>query len=158
MNVSELKTFLSQNKEPIAITVPLILRETTFIPLYTIGENNMILPFRGHGYLVVVFYFGALVLTQLTVDLFEGKGFYTSNSWPKYLAVGIGALICWLVGKWLNSGKVPKRFKDLDTGQEIIVPPKYHEFLYIRMEYWGLVGAAACIIITVLIALGVVRF
>jgi hypothetical protein len=118
----------------------------------------LIVPFRGHGYLVVVFYFGALVLTQLIVDFLKGEGFYTSNSWPKYLAVGIGAVLCWLVGKWLNSGKLSRRFKDLDTGREIVVPPQYHEFLWVRMEYWGLLGAAACIIITVLIALDVVRF
>ena len=118
----------------------------------------MILLSRGHGYLVIVFYFGALVLTQLAVDFFDGEGFYTSHAWPKYLAIGVGALLCWLVGKWLNSGKLSRRFKDLDTGQEVVVPPQYHEFLYVRMEYWGLLGAAACIIITFLFALDVVRF
>jgi hypothetical protein len=118
----------------------------------------MILPFRGHGYLVVVLYGGALVLTQLTVDFLTGEGFYTSHSWPKYLAVGIGAVLCWLVGKWLNSGKLSRRFKDLDSGQEIVLPSQYHEFLYLKMEYWGLLGAAACIVITFLFELDVVRF
>jgi hypothetical protein len=118
----------------------------------------MIVPFRGHGYLVVVFYFGALVLTELAVDFVKGKGFYASHSWPKYLAVGVGALLCWLVGKWLNSGKSSRRFKDLDTGQEFVLPPQYHEFLYIKMEYWGLLGAAASIVITFLFQLDVVRF
>jgi hypothetical protein len=118
----------------------------------------MILPFRRHGYLVAVFYVGALVLTQLIVDFFKGAGFYTSHSWPKYLGIGMGALLCWLVGKWLNSGKVSRRLRDLDTGQEIVVPPLYHEFLYFKMEYWGLLGAAACFVITVLAQFDIIHF
>jgi hypothetical protein len=118
----------------------------------------MILPFRGHGYLVVVFYVGALILTQLSVDFFNGAGFYTSHHWPKYLAVAIGALLSWIVGRWLNTGKLSRRLLDIDTGEEIIIPPQYHEFFYIRMEYWGLVGAAACFVVTVLSELNVVRF
>jgi hypothetical protein len=94
----------------------------------------MILPFRRHGYLVAVFYVGALILTQLIVDSFKGAGFYTSHSWPKYLGIGMGALLCWIVGKWLNSGKVSRRLRDLDTGQEVVVPPQYHEF---PMSKWN---------------------
>lgn len=118
----------------------------------------MILPFRGHGYLVVVFYIGALVLTQLTVDFVKGEGFYTCHSWPKYLGIGVGALLCWVVGKWLNSGKLPRRFKDLDTGKEMVVPPQYHELFYVKMEYWGLLGAAACFVITLLSQFDITRF
>jgi hypothetical protein len=122
------------------------------------GRINMILPFRGHGYLVVVFYVGALVLTQLAVDSILGEGFYTSHSLPKYIAVAVGALLCWIVGNWLNSRHSPTRLMDLDTGQQFVVTPPRHEFLYLRMEHWGLLGAAACFVITVLSEFGVVRF
>jgi hypothetical protein len=118
----------------------------------------MIVPFRRHGYLVIVFYVGALVLTQLLVDLVEGAGFYASHSWPKYLGIGLGALLCWIVGKCLNSGKVSRRLRDLDTGQEVVVPPQYHEFLYVKMEYWGLLGATACFVITVLAQFDIIHF
>ena len=68
----------------------------------------MILPFRGYGYLVVVFYVGAFILTQLIVDSILDEGLYTSRTWPKYIAVAVGAILCWLVGRWLHSG-VPRR-------------------------------------------------
>lgn len=118
----------------------------------------MILPFRGHGYIVVVFYVGAFILTQLIVDSILGEGLYTSRTWPKYIAVAIGALLCWLVGRWLNSGAPPKRLRDLDTGEEFVLPPRSHELLYLKVEYWGLLGAVACIVITLLAEFGVVRF
>jgi hypothetical protein len=69
----------------------------------------------------------------------------------------MGALLCWLVGRWLNSGE-PKRLRDLDTGEEFVLPPPSHEFLYVKVEYWGLLGAVACIVITLLAEFGVVRF
>ena len=118
----------------------------------------MILPFRGYGYLVVVFYVGAFILTQLIVDSILGEGLYTSRTWPKYIAVAVGAILCWLVGRWLHSGVPPKRLRDLDTGEEFALPPPSHEFLYLKVEYWGLLGAVACIVITLLAEFGVVNF
>lgn len=118
----------------------------------------MILPFRGHGYLVIVFYVGSLILTQLVVDSIMGEGVYTANPWPKYVAVAIGAALCWIVGSWLNSAQAPKRLLDLDTGEEFVQPSPSHEFLYLKVEYWGLVGAIACIAITFLGEFDVVRF
>jgi hypothetical protein len=116
----------------------------------------MLLPFRGHGYLVIVFYVGGLIVTQLGVDWVLGKGVYTARAWPKYLGVGLGALLCWVVGKWLNSRVAPKRVMDLDTGQEFTLPAPSHEFLYVRMEYWGLLGAIASIVLTALSELKVI--
>jgi hypothetical protein len=118
----------------------------------------MILPFRGHGYLVVVFYAGALILTQLIVDGILGKGVYTSHSWPKYVAVAVGAVSCWLVGRWLNSREPTWRLMDLDTGEEFVLPPPSHEFLYVKIETWGIIGAVACVVITMLAEFDVVRF
>lgn len=112
--------------------------------------------FRGHGYLVIVFYFGSLVLTQLVVDLILGKGFYTANLWPKYVGVGLGALLCWVVGRWLNSG-VARRLVDPETGKEAVLPAPRHDFIFIKVEYWGLIGAIACIALTVFSELGIVQ-
>ncbi len=116
----------------------------------------MLLPFRGHGYLVVVFYVGALILTQLAVDWVLGKGVYTARAWPKYLGIGLGALLCWVVGRWLNSRVSAKRVMDLETGEELVLPAPSHELLYVKMEYWGLVGAIASIVLTALAELGVI--
>jgi len=112
---------------------------------------------RGHGYLVLVFYVGALVLTQLIIDLILGKGFYTAHAWPKYLGIGLGALLCWVVGRWLNSGSA-KRLMDLETGEEVVLPAPSHDFFYIKIEYWGLIGAVGCLILTVLSEMGLIRF
>lgn len=118
----------------------------------------MILPFRGHGYLVVVFYVGGFILTQLIVDWIHGKGFYTSHTWPKYAAVAVGALACIVVGRWLNSREPARRLRDLDTGEEFVLPAPSHELLYLKVETWGFIGAVACIVITVLAEFGVVQF
>ena len=112
--------------------------------------------FRGHGYLVIVFYFGALVLIQLAVDSFYGKGFYAFNAWPKYLAVALGSLLCWVIGRWLNSGGV-RRFVDPKTGKEVVTTAPRHDFLFVKVEYWGVIGAIACIVSTALWELGTFR-
>jgi hypothetical protein len=104
---------------------------------------------RGHGYLVIAFYFGALALTQIIVDHLFGKGFYTFNAWPKYVAVAIGSLLCWAVGNWLNSGSA-KRLVDFETGEEVVLPRKRHDFMFIKVEHWGVIGAIACIVFTAL--------
>jgi hypothetical protein len=111
---------------------------------------------RGHGYLVIVFYFGALVLTQLVVDSIYGKGFYSLNAWPKYVAVALGSIMCWIVGRWLNSGAV-RRFVDPKTRKEVVTPSPRHDFLFVKVEYWGVIGAIACFVSTALWELEIFR-
>ncbi len=96
-------------------------------------EINMILPFRGHGYLVVVFYVARISPDSLAVDSLLGEGFYTSHSLPKYIAVAVGVCFAgsWKLAEFSHS---PTRLMDLDTGQQFVVPPPRHEFLYLRME------------------------
>jgi len=113
--------------------------------------------YRGHGYLVLVFYAGALILTQLTTDSILGEGFYTAHPWLKYLGIGAGALLCWVVGRWLNSG-VTKRLMDMETGEEVMLPAPRHDFVYIKIEYWGLIGAIVCVVLTVLSEMEIIRF
>ncbi len=47
---------------------------------------------------VIVFYFGALVLTQVMVNSIFGKGFFAFNAGPKYVALALGSLLCRTVG------------------------------------------------------------
>lgn len=126
-------------------------------PLAEGGDHIMGFVSRGHGYLVLVFYAGALILTQLITDLIGGEGFYTAHAWPKYLAIGAGAVLFWVVGKWLNSG-ASKRLLDLETGEEFIMPAPRHDFFYVKIEHWGLIGAIGCVVLTVLSETGVIRF
>jgi hypothetical protein len=112
---------------------------------------------RGHGYLVLVFYVGALILTQLITDSILGEGFYTAHEWPKYLGIGVGALLCWVIGRWLNSGAA-KKLMDMETGEEVMLPAPRHDFFYIKMEHWGLIGAASCVVLTALSEMDVIHF
>jgi len=112
---------------------------------------------RGHGYLVLVFYAGALILTQLIIDFILGGGFYNAHTWPKYLGIGLGALLCWVVGKWLNSGAA-RRLMDMETHEEVVLPTPRHDFFYIKMEHWGIIGAVSCVILTVLSEAGIIDF
>jgi len=116
----------------------------------------MLFVWHGHGYLVPVFYVAALILTQLLVDHVLGDGFYTATAWPKYLAIGLGGLLCWAVGRSLNSGAA-RRLVDPETGQEVFLEPPRHDFIFIKVEYWGLIGAIACIALTVFSELGIVQ-
>jgi hypothetical protein len=130
-------------------------------PSYLYGNPkgaDQVMPFvfRRHGYLVIVFYFGALVLMQVLVDSIFGTGFYAFNAWPKYVAVALGSLLCWTVGKWLNSG-AGKRLVDTETGKEVVLPAPSHDFLFIKVEYWGVIGAIACIVSTALWELGIIQ-
>jgi hypothetical protein len=47
---------------------------------------------------------------------------------------------------------------DLDTGEEFVLPAPSHEFLYLKMEYWGLIGAIGSIVLTVLAELRIINF
>jgi len=119
----------------------------------------MFFVWRDYGYLVVVFYFGALLLTQLVVDHLLGEGFYSATTWPKDLGVGLGALLCWTVGRWLNSGAgAGRRLVDPETGEEVVLKASRHEFFFIRVEYWGIIGVIACIVLTALSELGIVQW
>jgi hypothetical protein len=116
----------------------------------------MMFVWHGHGYLVLVFYVAALILTQLVVDHVQGDGFYTATAWPKYLGIGVGALLCWVVGRWLNSG-AGRRLVDPETGEEVILPAPSHDFIFIKVEYWGLIGSIACVVLTALSEFGIVQ-
>jgi len=112
--------------------------------------------FKGHGYLLLVFYVAALVLTQLVVDYVLGEGFYKATAWPKYVGIGLGALLCWVVGRWLNSG-AGRRLVDPETGDEVVLAAPRHDFFFVKLEHWGLIGAMTCVVLTVLSELGIVQ-
>jgi hypothetical protein len=112
--------------------------------------------FKGHGYLVPVFYVAALILTQLVVDYILGEGFYTATAWPKYVGIGLGGLLCWVVGRSLNSG-AGRRLVDPETGEEVVLEAPRHDFIFVKVEYWGLIGAITCVVLTVLSELGIVQ-
>jgi hypothetical protein len=99
-----------------------------------LGRIIMLFVSRGYGVLVLVFYFGALLCAQQVIDSICGKDFYSEHIWPKKLAFGIGAVLCWFVGRRLNSG-TPKILEDVHTRDRYHFSPPRHDFFFIRIEY-----------------------
>jgi hypothetical protein len=57
---------------------------------------------RGWGFLVAVFAFGASLVTELVTESVTGDdGFYQREAWPLALASVVAGIVTWLVGKKL---------------------------------------------------------
>lgn len=100
----------------------------------------MLIIWRGAGAMVLLIGIVACLFTNIvTSRVFEENNYFQSHLWPKLAALGITAVSCWFLGRYLNS-RPPQIVTDEATGQEIEVKPQ-HELMFIKMEYWGLVFA-----------------
>jgi len=93
----------------------------------------------GWGFLVVIIGGVSLVVTQLTVNAaMHDNLYYTNNSWPKFLALVIAAVITWPVGRAINRQRPVRRSFDDQSGQWVV---QYggggHTLFFIPMEYWA---------------------
>lgn len=100
----------------------------------------MLIVWRGFGWLVPVVVFGALILSQLSVDAVYGEGFYTANGWPKQLAFVVAALFVGFLGFFLNHTKRQILF-DEETGEALGKAPS-HSLFFIPIEYWAIIVLA----------------
>ncbi|MDJ0711802.1 MAG: hypothetical protein QNJ14_15535 [Woeseiaceae bacterium] len=100
----------------------------------------MLIVWRGFGWLVPVVVFGALILSQLSVDAVYGEGFYTANGWPKQLAFIVAALSVGFLGFFLNHTKRQILF-DEETGEALGKAPS-HSLFFIPIEYWAIIVLA----------------
>jgi hypothetical protein len=93
---------------------------------------------RGWGFLVVVFVFGASLATELITESVTGDHeFYQAQAWPLALAFLIAGVVTWLVGQRLNAGST-RTVIDKATGQESRIT-RAHTFFFVPMQYWGVV-------------------
>ena len=93
---------------------------------------------RGWGFLVAVFAFGAsLAMELITESITRDDNFYQREAWPLALAFAIAGVITWFLGKTLHErgGRV---VIDKATGQELTIDAK-HTFFFVPMHYWGVV-------------------
>jgi hypothetical protein len=93
---------------------------------------------RGWGFLVAVFIFGASLAMELVTEWMMGDDdFYQKEAWPLALAFVVAGVVTWFVGKWLNTrgGRV---VIDEATGQKLTIGSS-HTFFFIPMHYWGVV-------------------
>ena len=100
----------------------------------------MLVVWRGFGWLVPVVVFGALILSQLSVDAVYGEGFYKATAWPKQAGFVAGAVLVGLLGIFLNHMK--RQFLiDEETGETLGKAPS-HSLFFIPVEYWAIIVLA----------------
>lgn len=79
----------------------------------------------------------SLVLTEYSVNvLFNDNLYYEIHGWPKFIALTIAGLLCFLLGRFLN--KEPKTYIDKLTGEEVVFK-KNHSFFFINIKYWAFI-------------------
>jgi hypothetical protein len=83
------------------------------------------MPLFWHRWGILAFLVPLLIaaLIQLLIDFFAGSGYYSETSWPKAIAVLLGASAIGIVGYSLNH-------KLTSTNQK-------HRFFWLPMEYWA---------------------
>lgn len=100
----------------------------------------MLVVWRGFGWLVPVIVIAALILSQLSVDVVYGEGFYTANAWPKQAAFIVAAISVGLLGFFLNHAK-RQLLVDEETGEVLGKAPS-HSLFFIPIEYWAIIVLA----------------
>ena len=96
----------------------------------------MLIIWRGLGWLVPVILFSSFVLSQGLVDAIYGEDFYTSNEWPKYLAILICSLGTAFLGYTFNHNK---EIKTVGIVPRELEKPPSHALFFIPIEYWAII-------------------
>ena len=100
---------------------------------------------KGHGWLVVLFAGGFLLLMQTVGDGLFGEGFYQANAWPKIVALFVAAAATWFVGVKLNGGE-DKELLDPETGQPVRLAAPSHTLFFVPMQYWAIALVAIAVV------------
>ena len=93
---------------------------------------------RGWGFLVAVFAFGASLAMELITESMTGDDdFYQKEAWPLALAFVVAGVVTWFVGKKLHA-RGARAVIDKATGQELTIGGS-HTFFFVPMHYWAVV-------------------
>jgi hypothetical protein len=93
---------------------------------------------RGWGFLVAVFAFGASLAMELITESMTGDDdFYQKEAWPLALALVVAGVVTWFVGKKLNA-RGARTVIDKATGRELTIDGS-HTFFFVPMHYWAVV-------------------
>jgi hypothetical protein len=104
---------------------------------------------RGWGFLVAVFTFGASLAMELITESMTGDvDFYQKEAWPLALAFVAAGVVTWFVGKKLHA-RGARTVIDKTTGQELTIGGS-HTFFFVPMHYWGVVLIALAPLLFVL--------
>lgn len=93
---------------------------------------------KGWGFLVAVFVFGASLAMELVTESMTGDDrFYQAQAWPLAVALFVAGVVTWFVGKHFQ-GRGGRVVIDKATGQELTIGGS-HTFFFVPMHYWGVV-------------------
>ena len=93
---------------------------------------------KGWGFLVVVFVFGAsLAMEWITESMTGDDTFYQEKAWPLALAFVVAAGLTWVVGKRLQA-RGARTVIDEATGQRLTIGGS-HTLFFVPMHYWAVV-------------------
>jgi len=95
----------------------------------------------GFGFLAIIIPAIVLIVTQIVIDFFLGKGFYTNHYIIQSFGLYLSSIFIWVIGKYLQKRKA-KVLIDKETGKEVIIDYSNHTFFFIKLHYWSI----ACIV------------
>jgi len=95
----------------------------------------------GLGFLVVVFGFAALILTEIVSEKLTGDDeFYQQHGWVILIGMLVAAALTYGLHRVLLRQKA-RVLIDKETGQEIVVRPN-HSLFFIPVKWWPAVFTA----------------
>jgi hypothetical protein len=91
---------------------------------------------RGWGFLVAVFAFGAsLAMELITESMMGDDDFYQREAWPLAVAFVVAGVVTWFVGQTLNA-RSSRTASDTVPGGERTTSAA-HSLFFVPMQYWG---------------------
>lgn len=103
---------------------------------------------RGAG--PVVFIIGILVClftNIVTSRVFEESNYFQNHLWAQVAALVITGVTCWFLGRFMHT-RPSQLVIDETTGQEVELKPT-HDFMFIKVEYWGVIYLVAALVLLV---------
>jgi hypothetical protein len=91
---------------------------------------------RGWGFLVAVFAFGASLAMELITESMTGDDtFYQREAWPLALAFVVAGVVTWFVGQWLHAREL--RAASDTVPARAPASSAAHSLFFVPMHYWG---------------------
>jgi hypothetical protein len=89
------------------------------------------------GTVLIIAILVCLATNIITSKMYNESNYFQAHLWPKLLALEIVGVVCWFLGRYLNT-RPPYPVIDKTTGKEKQEKPNHH-LMFIKMEYWGLI-------------------
>jgi hypothetical protein len=108
----------------------------------------MLIMWTGAG--PVVFMIGIVVClftNIITSRVFEESNYFQKHLWAQVTALVITGVTCWFLGRYMHS-RPSQLVIDKTTGQEVEQKPS-HDFMFIKVEYWGVIYLVAAVVLVV---------